>query len=143
VSPARVFVDSSAFIALFSADDQHHDDADALFEACIRRRIRLVTSQLVVAEVHRLLLFAAGSPAAATAVQKIFASPSSVVEFTTLEHHRGAMKWLAELDDQVISYTDAISFTVMAATRCEIALSFDSDFAVAGFTRLQLDMLEE
>lgn len=140
--PTRVFVDSSAFIALFSADDQHHDDADALFEACIRRRIKLVTSQLVVAEVHRLLLFAAGIPAAAIAVQKIFASPSTAIEFPTLEHHRGAMKWLAELDDQEISYTDAVSFTVMEAVRCEFALSFDDDFTIAGFTRLQLQMLE-
>jgi predicted nucleic acid-binding protein len=88
------------------------------------------------------LLFAAGSLAAATAVQKLFASPSTAVEFTTLDHHRGAMKWLAELDDHAISYTDAISFTVMEASRCEIALSFDDDFAVARFTLLQLEMFD-
>lgn len=140
--PTRVFVDSSAFIALFSADDQHHDDADALFEACIRRRIKLVTSQLVVAEVHRLLLFAAGISAAAIAVQKIFASPLTAIELATLEHHRGAMKWLAERDDQEISYTDAVSATVMEAVRCEVALSFDDDFTIAGFARLQRQMLE-
>jgi predicted nucleic acid-binding protein len=113
-----------------------------LFEGCVRRKVRLITSQLVIAEVHRLLLFSVGIAAAATAVQKIYASPSVTVEYATIDHHRAAMKWLAKLDDQVISYTDAISFSVMVATRCEIALSFDDDFVIAGFTHLHREMLE-
>jgi predicted nucleic acid-binding protein len=137
---SRVFVDSGGFIALFSSADRHHDTADALFRACVRRG-RLITTQLVVAEVHRFLLFNAGIAAATTAIKKISTSPALVIECTTAAHHRAACEWLAKLDDQVISYTDATSFAVMTATRCTVALSFDNDFTIAGFTVLQLGML--
>ncbi len=112
-----------------------------MFRGCIRHKSRLITSQLVVAEVHRFLLFSSGIAAAAAALDKISASPSLTIEYTTLQHHRAAREWLMKLDDQVISYTDAVSFTVMAATRCEAALSFDDDFVIAGFVRLRVDML--
>lgn len=90
---------------------------------------------------HRFLLFNAGIAAAAAALDKIYVSPSLMIEYTTMEHHRSAREWLMKLHDQVISYTDAVSFTVMAATRCEVALSFDEDFVIAGFTRLRVDMV--
>ena len=140
VPPGRVFVDSGAFIGLFSADDQHHDDADALFRACIRHKTILVTSQLVIAEVHRFLLFNAGIDAAAVALDKISASPALTIEYTTAEHHRSGRAWLEKLGDQVISYTDAVSFAVMVASRCDAALSFDDDFVIAGFTLLRAEL---
>lgn len=139
--PSRVFVDSGGFIGLFSADDRHHGTADALFRACVRRKVKLVTSQLVVAEVHRFVLFQAGIEAATTAIDKLTASPSLTIEYTTEDHHRAARKWLAKLDDQVISYTDAVSFSIMVARGVGVALSFDNDFAIAGYALLTADML--
>ncbi len=131
--PSRAFVDSGAFIALASADDAHHVDADAVFRQAVEHRTRLVTSQLVLAEVHRLLLFRAGIRPALAAVTRITSSASVVVERGSDEIHRSAMRWLGKLDDQVITYTDAWSFALMKATRCEAAISFDNDFVVAGF----------
>lgn len=92
-----------------------------------------MTTDLVVAEVHRLLLFRAGIAPATVALDRIMTSPSVQVEFVTREHHDPARAWLAKLDDQVITYTDAVSFAVMSALRCRLALSFDSDFTIAGF----------
>jgi predicted nucleic acid-binding protein len=54
-------------------------------------------------------------------------------QLSGLDVHRRAREWLAKLDDQVITYTDAVSFAVMTARRCRFALSFDSDFVIAGF----------
>lgn len=112
-----------------------------MFRACIRHNTILITSQLVVAEVHRFLLFNAGIDAAAVALDKISASPVLTIEYTTAEHHRSAGEWLGKLGDQVISYTDAVSFTVMVARRCDAALSFDDDFVIAGFTLLRAELL--
>src|SRR5437763_699692 len=61
------------------------------------------------------------------------ASPLTLVEFATAEHHRAARVWLERLADRAISYTDAVSFAVMEATRCAAVLSFDRDFERAGF----------
>jgi predicted nucleic acid-binding protein len=132
--PARLFVDSSAWIALFSGRDQHHAEADAAFRVAVGRRARLLTSNLVLAEVHRFLLFRAGPRAALAALDRIEASPTVSVEFATADHHRIARTWLDRLSNHPISYTDAMSFAVTEAARCSAVISFDRDFLIGGFS---------
>ena len=104
-----------------------------MFREAAARRIRLLTTNLVVAEVHRLLRARVGVRAATRVLDRFEASPLTLVEFATAEHHRAARAWLGRLEDQAISYTDAVSFAVMEATRCAAALSFDHGFERAGF----------
>ena len=86
-----------------------------------------------MAEVHRFILFRVGIRAAALLLDRIDASPLLTIEFVSAAHHAGARQWLAKLSDQVITYTDAVSFAVMEAARCTVAMSFDHDFEMAGF----------
>lgn len=134
-APRKLFVDSGAWIALLSARDQHHGEADALIREAIARRVPLVTTNLVLAEVHRLLLFRAGARAATAALARIEESGHVRIEFATEPHHRRARAWLDRLANQAITYTDAVSFAVMEHLRCTTALTFDHDFLVAGFSR--------
>jgi predicted nucleic acid-binding protein len=131
--PARVFVDSGGWIALLRARDHHHAEADRLFRVAVTRRVPLLTTNLVVAEVHRFLLFHVGIGAAARMVERLDASPLVSVVFPGRAHHDAARAWLAKLADQRITYTDAVSFAVMEAARCTTAVTFDHDFALAGF----------
>ena len=131
----RVFVDSGPWIALVSTRDGRHADADRLFRSALARRLPLVTTDLVVAETHRLLLFRAGGAAARAFLDRLDRSPSLRLEFVTAERHVRARAWLAKLDDQVVTYADAVSFAVIEATRCSAVLTFDDDFTVAGFRR--------
>jgi predicted nucleic acid-binding protein len=133
ILPRRAFVDSGAWIALASADDRNHPAADAVFREAARGRAKLFTSNLVIAEVHRFLLFRAGIRAAATALALIDGSQLVAVEHATAGHHQAALGWLRKLADQVITYTDAVSFAIVVATRCEAVIGFDRDFLVAGF----------
>ncbi len=132
--PASLFVDSGAWLAFFSARDGRHAQADRLIREALRRKVPLLTTDLVVAEVHRLLLHRAGIRPALAALEVIDQSPSVSVQFVTAAIHGEARAWLARLDDQVISYADAASFAVMKARRCKVALSFDHDFVVAGYS---------
>lgn len=132
--PASLFVDSGAWLAYFSARDGRHQDADRLIRQALRQKIPLLTTDLVLAEVHRLLLFRAGIKPAAAALDVIDRSPSVSVHFSTAPLHQEARRWLARLPDQVISYADATSFATMSARKCKVALSFDHDFVLAGFS---------
>ncbi len=116
-----------------SARDQHHVAADAAFRRAVREKTRLLTTNLVLAEVHRLLLFRAGIRAAATALDRIEASEHVQVVFATEDDHRAARQWMSRLGDQRITYTDAVSFAVMESRKCGTVLGFDHDFLVAGF----------
>ena len=137
--PGRLFVDSGAWIALISARDQHHVEADAMFRRVVVQRTQLVTTNLVLAEVHRFLLFRAGPVPARRALEQLEGSARLTIVFASDVHHRAAHGWLARLSDHAISYTDAVSFAVIQAARCAAALSFDRDFQVAGFRRWRPD----
>lgn len=101
----------------------------------MEQRIRLLTTNLVLAEVHRLVLHRFGVATALRTLDRLESSQHLSVEFATVEDHRGAREWLRKFADQPITYTDAISFTVMRARRCRAALTFDRHFEMAGFQR--------
>jgi predicted nucleic acid-binding protein len=127
-APARLFVDSGAWIALVSARDQHHAEAETMFRAASTRKVQLLTTNLVLAETHRLLLSRAGIRPAMWALDRFEASPLLRIVFVEATHHRAARAWLERLADQ------SISFAVMDATRCNGVMSFDHDFLLAGFS---------
>ena len=133
-SGASVLVDSGAWIALLSARDQHHVEAEELFRRAAREGVPLLTTNLILAEVHRFVLFRAGIRAAAMALGHIESSALVRIEFATEAHHRAALGWLRRYDDQRFTYTDAVSFAVMQAARCRAVLGFDRDFAIARFS---------
>lgn len=105
-----------------------------MFRSATTRRIRLLTTNLVLAETHRLLLNRAGIRPAMWALDRLEASPLLTIVFAGEAHHRAARAWLERLGDQSISYTDAVSFAVMDGARCGGVMSFDHDFMLAGFS---------
>jgi len=133
----RAFVDSGGWIALLSLRDAHHVAAEALFREVSSRRILLITTNLVIAEVHRQLLFRAGIRAALAALEGIKAGDRLQIEFVTRDHHGSAVEWLRRFGDQPFTYADATSFAVMKARRCTSFIGFDGHFAIAGFTPWQ------
>lgn len=130
---APVLVDSGVWIALASARDQHHAAAEEAIRSALAARTALLTTNLIVAEVQRFLLFRAGDQAASLFLDRLDASPSLGIVFADAGHHAAARRWLSRLAGQRITYTDAVSFAVMESHRCAAALTFDRDFAAAGF----------
>jgi predicted nucleic acid-binding protein len=78
------------FTKLFSARDQHHAEAEAMFRAAAARRARLLTTNLMLAEVHRFLLFLAGIQPDAHAFGRSEGSQVVAIEFATDTHHQRA-----------------------------------------------------
>lgn len=50
---------------------------------------------------------------------------------------RRAIGWLRKRDDREYSFVDATSFVLMRAMKIREALTFDGDFAAAGFRELR------
>ena len=97
----------------------------------------LVTTNLVVAETHRLLVHRAGLQPGRLFLERLDASPVLRVCFCTRAHHDAARDWLDRLDSPPLAYTDAASFAVMAAEGIRQVVGFDPAFDWAGFTRVQ------
>jgi predicted nucleic acid-binding protein len=130
-----VYVDSGAWIAHASRRDRHHGEAHSLFQQIAERRLPLLTTNLVLAEVHRLLLFQAGIRAALGALEAIEKVRPLSIEFVGKTHHAAALDWIRRFADQPFTYTDAASFAVMSARQCRRFIGFDHHFEVAGFDR--------
>jgi predicted nucleic acid-binding protein len=129
----ELFVDTSGWypLALRTSPD-HRAVADAL-RRHVARGARIVTSNLIVAETHALLLRRVGRRAAMTFVHHV-GEPPNLVVYATPELNRVALRdWLDRFDDQAFSLTDAVSFAIMTERRIRTALALDPHFRIAGF----------
>lgn len=132
-----MFVDSSGWIAFFSRRDANHGEAVRKMTAAAAAGIPLVTTNLVVAETHRLLLFRAGIAAAAAVLDALDRTSKLRIHHAGEADHASARAWIGQMDDQKISYADAVSFSVMTGLSCRGFLGFDRDFDAAGWNRWQ------
>ena len=131
-----IFVDTSAWYP--AADRAHPDHAavSAVLEERVRAGARIVTTNLVVAECHALLMRRLGGDAALAFVREVRREPIVVETATPKLETRAVEDWLARFDDQDFSLTDAVSFSVMRERAIRDALALDHHFAVAGFNVL-------
>ena len=131
--PAEFFVDTSAWYPLVVSKHPDHARLGVRLRTLIREHHRLVTTNLVVAETHALLLRRVGRPTALTFVRTVYESPNVVVHSTRETELAAERSWLARFTDQDFSLTDAVSFAVMTERRIREALTLDAQFVVVGF----------
>lgn len=130
---AELFVDTSAWFPLADPTDAAHARVARALRTAVQQGRRIVTTNLVVAETHALLLRRVHRRAALAFVQEVGREPHAVVTSTPGLEIRAVREWLERFDDQDLSLTDAVSFTVMVERRITEALTQDRHFAVAGF----------
>jgi predicted nucleic acid-binding protein len=130
---SEFFVDTSAWYPLLVAKHPDHARLATALRALIRNRRRLVTTNLVVAETHALLLRRVGAKTALAFVRTVDEAPNVVIRSTRDLEVEAERDWLVRYADQDFSLTDAVSFAVMTNRRIRDALSLDHHFEVAGF----------
>lgn len=129
-----VFVDTSGWLAAASPRDSSHSEAATAYDDLIARRTPLVTSSLVVAEMHALTVRERGAEAGCALLDAIYVDPLyRVVSVTRDLESLATDRWLRRFSDQRFSLTDAVSFEIMRAEKISEALSLDHHFEIAGF----------
>ena len=136
----RVFVDSSAFLALRDQDDEHYQAASALLEQLIDGHYRLFTTNTVIIEAHALILSTLGIAAAAEFLRDVQGTSLRIVR-TRAQDEELARRLIFQYQDKRFSFTDAISFVVMERLGMRLAFSFDRNFIQYGFSLLTPELL--
>lgn len=131
--PAEVFVDTSAWYPIAVKNHPDHRRLAAALTRAVERGTRVVTTNLVVAETHALLLRRTTRPAALAFARTVRQPPNLVVSSNPDFEAVALGDWLERFSDQDFSLTDAVSFTVMAARGIAEAITLDHHFVVAGF----------
>jgi predicted nucleic acid-binding protein len=129
----ELFVDTSGWYPVVVRTNAAHPAAAAALRDAVRDGFRLVTTNLVVAETHALLLSRVGREAALAFLKGARQEPTRVIESTPSLEARAQEEWIERFADQDFTLTDAVSFAVMRERRIERALALDRHFAVAGF----------
>lgn len=132
---SEVFIDAGAWYALVDKDDMCHKTAAALYPTLLSTRV-LVTTNLVVAEVHVLIRRRLGYIQSERFLENVSNSPRIDVVYATRELESAAKDILRNYADQPFSYADAVSFACMRARGIQEAFAFDKHFAIAGFRLL-------
>lgn len=133
---AEVFVDTSAWYPIAVATHPDHERVAAALRASVQAGTRIVTTNLVIAECHALLLRRVHRAAALTFVRTLREPPNLVVTSTAALEAAAVGNWLERFADQDYSFTDAVSFAVMAERDMTDSIALDYHFASAGFRLL-------
>ena len=132
------FLDTSGWFAALSPREPRHRVALEAYRGWIEAGDRLVTTNLVVAEMQILLSRFRGPAEGLRFLDSLYQDPAHEVVFVDRQLERDAVnRWLRRFDDQAISLADAVSFEVMQTRRMTRALALDRHFQVAGFAILR------
>ena len=129
-----IFVDTSYWIALSSRGDDRHTDARALLPAL--QGVSTTTNH-VRGETWTFLRRREGHAGAVAFLDRLDRTQRLEIEFVTADLEEDALRWLRRHDERPYSFVDATSFALMRKLGIREALSFDGDFAAAGFVELR------
>jgi predicted nucleic acid-binding protein len=128
-----IYVDTSALYAVYSLSDARHEEAVALLREFKKRRVTLVTSDLILLESY-ILVHSRGGLASLLAFRTAMDQSSWLqIVPTTSEHHAAGWGLLEQRIDKGYSFVDAVSFVVMRALGVKRAFTFDAHFSQEGF----------
>jgi hypothetical protein len=129
----RLFVDTSAWYALYDRRDDAHLRAATLWKELQRRPTRLITSDYVFSETVTLTRIRAGHGAACRLGGQLLTS--QVVDVVAVSAHVREEAWrrFVKHDDQDFSFVDCTSFVIMQELGLSDVFAFDDHFRQMGF----------
>lgn len=128
-----IYIDTEALIARYIARDDHHTEAQSCWKALEKNKTRLFTSNFVLDETFTLLGRRAGYKFAAERATAIYSSEAFTILRPDKSNELEALRFFEKYSDQMVSYTDCISFALMRKHKIKRAFTFDKHFDLAGF----------
>lgn len=130
----RLFVDTSAWFALYDKGDEAHGSATKFWKELRRQSARLVTTEHIFGESITLTRARGGHTAACRLGN--FLLGSRIVEIAEVPVQTRARAWelFGKFSDKDFSFTDCTSFVVMQELGLTDAFAFDNHFTQMGFT---------
>lgn len=132
----RLFIDTSAFVALEDEDDEEHKAALDYREKIRREETLfrvLYSSNYILDEVVTLLRFKLGHQAAVAFGENLRRSKIVRILRVTPTIEDNAWKIFKQYGDKDFSFTDCTSFALMEQEAMSTAFTFDKHFQQYGF----------
>lgn len=127
----KVFIDTSAFMALILKEESYHNKVTAQYSAYKQSRAQLITSTYVLDELFTRCLYRAGSHGGKLAInliREIIASGELTVLEVDSQIFKKAEDIFLKFSDHKISFTDATSYVLYKDFSLDEIFTLDSDF---------------
>lgn len=128
-----IFVDTSAWVALFARQDRFHGEAAAFWRGLRDRRLPLISSYDVFGETLTVLRSRAGLAQALEFGEAFLNSRILVREEVDAAVRRQAWGLFRQYQDRPLSFTDCTSVSLLRLRGLRHVFSFDDDFRRLGF----------
>jgi predicted nucleic acid-binding protein len=128
----RVFVDTSAFVALRNSAEREHTAARRAFAGLVDHRTPLFTSSYVFSETYTALLVRVGRDEAIGWGRAMRAGTAIEIVPVDDEVLEAAWRLLEQHDDNHWSHVDATSFALIQREKATTAFAFDRHFKQGG-----------
>jgi len=139
-APLRaIFADTSGLLSMMIQRDENHVVARRIRRLTVERKLPLVTTNYVVAELHALMLSKVGRAIALRGLLDIDRGRTLVIRVGE-DDERRARQILIRYDDKDFSLTGATSFAVMERLGITEAFTFDHHFVQFGLWALGLEL---
>jgi uncharacterized protein len=126
-----IFVDTSAFLAIFSVSDQNHLRAELCLREMREERQTLVTNNYVILESIALLQKRFGLDKVRGFQGKLL--PLIQIEWIDKNQHEAAIQAVFQENRSGLSLVDCTTFQTMRRLGIETAFTFDGHFREEGF----------
>lgn len=127
----RIFIDTSAFLAVLDADDSQHQEAKRTWEQILLGDTQLVTSNYVLVETSALIQNRLGLLATRVFQEDIV--PLLTIKWVDVSIHKAASSAVLSANRKKLSLVDCVSFEVMRNMAIKCSFTFDRHFREQGF----------
>ena len=135
----KIFVDTSAFVALFDKKDQYHQKAADYFMSLESGAVQLHTSNYIIDETLTRIRIKNGHKFALEFGKYFFMSKIFQTHYIDREIEKDAFAFFKKYSDKKLSFTDSTSFALMKKLNIKKAFTFDDDFKKVGFVIVNLN----
>ncbi len=129
-----IFVDTSAWLALYDKKDQNHKTAKEAAKYLKNKKIPLITTDYIFDETVTIIRMKVGHKEAVNFGN--FLLRSKVVNIIEVNKMFKKRAWdiFVKYKDHRFSYTDCTSFAVMQQMKIDKVFGYDKDFEVLNFS---------
>jgi len=127
----RVFVDTSALLAVIDRDDQAHESAGIIWTQLVEQRAQFITSNYVLVETNALIQRRLG-------MQYVHVFEEQVVSLFNViwigdDLHQSGLTIMRSANRRQLSLVDCVSFALCRQSQIRTVFAFDAHFVEQGF----------
>ncbi len=132
----KIFIDTSALVALSNKKDIYHRDSIKKWDILLKASANLYITNYIFSETITLLRMRAGYHISVEAGDSLISSKFLNIIYVNKAQELNAWRLYKKFLDKDLSFVDCISFSVMEELSIKKAFTFDEHFLQVGYEPL-------